>query len=259
VTPPTGLLWDGAIVRALEDFGARELRGEHPWLSVGAGPLASVCATLARVRPDTEAYQNLVADVLDALATEGCSSLGLWRLIAYAGPAQLREERAVREQVLVRLRKIVSDPRRPRPRYLADSVEEALIRWHEPRGGALWRLVPIRPADLVERTPPSPGFEPPVADLAPAEHRELAGIHGHRLYARHGKGEGYVAMLAGPAPTLSIEDSAAGDDEIFAGAGSLPTLLRTVARRIGFHGAADWSHPDLDPYFPKSLPEWWPR
>jgi len=259
VTPPTGLLWDGAIVRALEDFARRELGGEHPWLSVGAGPLANVCADLARIQPDTDAYRSLLADVLDALATEGCSSLGLWRLIAYAGPAQLREERAVRERVLVRLRKIVSDQRRPRPRYLADAVEEALIRWHEPKGGALWRLVPIRPEDLDDWTPPAPGSEPPVPDLAPGEHRDLAVIHGHRLYARHRDGEGYVAMLVGPTPTLSIEDSTAVDDEMFVEASSLETLLRTVARRIGFQGAADWSHDDLEPYFPKALPDWWPR
>jgi len=259
VTPPTGLLWDGAIVRALEDFAQRELRGEHPWLSVGAGPLASVCADLARVRPDTEAYRSLLADVLDALALQGCSSLGLWRLIAYAGPAQLREERAVRERVLVRLREIVSDPRRPRPRYLADAVEEALIRWHEPKGGTLWRLVPIRPADLVDCRPPAPGAEPPVRDLAPGERRVLAIIHGHLLYVRRRDGEGYVAMLSGPSATLSIEDSTAVDDEMFVEASSLETLLRTVARRIGFQGAADWSHDDLEPYFPKALPDWWPR
>jgi hypothetical protein len=214
-----------------------------------------VCAGLARVRPDTDAYRSLLADVLDVLATEGRASLGLWRLIAYAGPAELREERAVRERLLVRLRECVGDPQRSRPRYLADAVEEALIRWHEPKGGALWRLVPIRPADLVNRTPPEPGAEPPVTDLAAGGYRDLATIHGHRLYAQLRPDGSYVAMLTGPTSALSTEDTA---DEVFAEAGSLPGLLRTVARRIGFHGAADWTHRDLGPYFPKALPDWWP-
>jgi hypothetical protein len=257
VTPHTSLLCDGAIVRALEDFARRELRGEHPWLSISAGPLPGVCAELARVRPDTEAYRSLLADVLDSPATEGWASLGLWRLIAYAGPAELREERAVRERFLVRLRECLGDPRRIRPRYLADAVEEGLIRQHEPKGGVLWRLVPIRPADLVDRTPPEPGAEPPVTDLAAGGYRDLATIHGHRLYARLRPEGGYVAMLAGPEGTLSTEDASA--DEVFAEAESLTDLLRTVARRIGFHGAADWTHRDLNPYFPNSLPDWWPR
>lgn len=257
--PGIGLRCDRAMMRALEEFAKRELRGEHPWaVAAGSGALAGLRAALARATPETETYQSLLDEVLAAMGDPdgGWTALGLWRIIAYAGPDPLRQHPAVGRHFLARLREIVGD-RRTRTRYLADAVEEALIREHEPRGGPLWRLVPVRPGDLVDRTPPEPGAEPAVVDLAPDERRHLASVHGHRIYAWRGPDGIYLAVLAGPASTLSKDTLA--DDEVFASAGSLPGLLRTVASRIGFHGAADWTRPDLVPYFPRALPDWWPH
>ena len=245
------------LVTALADFGRHELGGHHPWATAapdpaeGPDPLADLRIALDVVRPHCGSFNLLRNSYLKLAGASAWAAVGTWRFIAYAGPSTLRDEPQVREQFLIRLREVVEDS--GRPRYLADAVEESLIRAGEPRGGPLWRIVPVRPADLVERTPPAPGSEPPLVPLAPDERRHLATIHRHRLVATLAQDGGHVA-LATP-----VRMASATAEDAFACADSLPALLRALAQRIGFDGAADWVHDDLRPYFTRALPDWWPR
>src|SRR5262245_17584324 len=152
------------LVVALAEFGRRELAGHHPWATAPdpeAGPdlLAQLRTALAAVRPTCGSYAYFRDACLRLPDVSAWATVGLWRFLGYAGPAAIRDEPAIRQSFLRCLREVLGETSRTRPRYLADAVEEPLIRACEPEGGPLWRIVPVRPSDLVERIPPPPGAE----------------------------------------------------------------------------------------------------
>jgi hypothetical protein len=244
-----GLLRDGAVVRALESYGRRELAGQSGW--------APETTVLQSLRDAISASKGTMAagqihDGLLALAKSGpLYAVGVWRFCARYGLPNWRHG-VLPRLFLDALRQILMDPSRSVIAYRFDDFESDMVRQREPRDSRLWSLVPPRAADLEPQEPPAVGAEPPVADLADGEQRLIARLGSNRLVVTREDGA-YVVTLV-PAP----DESGVAQSRTYVRADSLMGTLRETGLRLRASAAVVVVSDDLVPYLPLRRPAWWP-